>query len=80
MKSNQENWLYIYLSLYYSRLNNIEQDCQQNKIPQDLIPMKEFQEDLIDLNKSLKEKKPYPGDSISKAYQLYNPSTYSTST
>lgn len=71
-KYTQETWLYIYLTLYYSRLDSIEQDCQNNKIPQDLVAVEELRADLEKLQQKLLKQNLTLAIPVLKTYQLYN--------
>lgn len=71
-KFTQESWLYIYLSLYYNKISRIEDDCQNNKIPQDLVPIRDLQEDLIKLQNKISRQNLSLAVSYRKAYHLYN--------
>lgn len=54
LKYTEETWLYIYLSLYYNQLQHIEEDCQNNKIPENLLPASELRQDLLQLQEKLR--------------------------
>lgn len=55
-KSTQETWLYIYMTLYYNKLNKIELDCRKCHISEDLLNLEELKVDLTKLKEKLAPK------------------------
>lgn len=71
LQNNLEIMSYIYLTAHYSSLYKVEQDCQHNYIPEDLLNMQTLQSDLKKLSSKLKPFNLTIALPSSKLFQIY---------
>lgn len=71
-QSNLQMLSYMYLALHYSTLKNVEEDCQHNYIPEDLLAMHVLEADLQKLDSKLSPNNLSIAIPLSKIFQLYS--------
>ncbi len=71
-QNNLQIMSYIYLAAHYSTLNKVEQDCQHNFIPEDLLTMEILNSDLQKLQQKLLTSNLTIALPTSKLFQLYS--------
>lgn len=69
-KFTKETWLYIYMTLFYNKLEKIELDCQKCHIPEDLLSLEELKVAITKLKEKLAPKNRHSATAHENTYSL----------